>query len=127
MANPVTPDHIIVISATTDVPHPLTLTEGTTSSSTETGDQNFTTEVGSGDTVQWQIDPNSNISGISGISVSRPYFSQLPTSANQWIGRVGTSNGSKANDTYDINYSVTGATLPPGNPYTQDPIIKMKN
>jgi len=127
MANPNTPDHIIVISATTAVPHPLTLTEGTTSSSTETGDQNFTTEVNSGDTVQWQIDSNSNISDISGISVTRPFFSQLPSSGNQWIGRVGTSNGSKAHDTYSIEYSVTGATAPPGNPYTQDPIIKMRS
>jgi hypothetical protein len=124
MPNPNTPDHIIVISATTAVPHPLTLTEGTTSSSTETGDQNFTTEVNSGDTVQWQFDSNSNISGISAVSVTRPFFSQLPSSDNQWIGRVGTSNGEKANESYTISYSVTGA---PANPYTQDPIIKMKN
>ena len=126
MANPKTPDHIIVISATAAIPHPLTLTEGTTSSSTETGDQDFTTEVNSGDTVQWQIDSTSNISAILDITVSRPFFSQLPSAANQWIGRVGTSNGSKADDTYSIEYNVTGATVPPGNPYTQDPIIKMR-
>ncbi len=127
MVKPKTPDHIIVIYATKDVPHPLTLTEGTTSSKTNTGDEKFTTEVGSGETVQWQIDANSKISDISKITVSKPYFSQLPSSANQWTGRVGKSNGKKATDKYHIKYNVTGATLFGGNPYTQDPVIKMKN
>lgn len=127
MPNPNPPDHIIVISATAVKPHPLTITEGTTSSTTEDGDKNFTTEVSSGDTVQWQIDSASDISAISSISVVRPFFSQLPNSGNQWTGRIGTSNGSKATDTYAIGYNVTGATLPPGNPYTQDPIIKMRD
>ncbi len=118
-----TPDHIIVISATTAKPHPLTITEGTTSSTTEDGDENFTTVVEGGQTVQWQIDPESDISGISAITVSSPFFAPKPKANNDWIGKVGNSNGKGVTDTYDIQYSVTKA---PSNPYTQDPKMQMK-
>jgi len=123
MAKSKTPDHIIVIYATSDDPWPLTLTEGATSTHTDPNDKKFTTEVNKGETVQWQIDPDSKISEIIDITVSKPYFSQKPKSINQWTGKVGNSNGSKATDQYKIKYKVTGAPLPS---YTQDPLIKMK-
>lgn len=116
-------DYTIQISATTATPYPPTLSDGTNTSSTESGDQNFTTEVEGGKTIQWEID--GDISSIESITFEKDnFFTELPTADNDWTATLKPKGKKKkgATDQYTIDYNVTGA---PNNPYSQDPRLKM--
>lgn len=134
MAKPET--HTIVVSATTENPHPLTISSGTSSSTTEDGDKNFTTKVNVGDTVIWKIAEGCDITSIKTVQETFPsknnnnLFSETPSIGDSTTktGKIGGFYAkNKAHEQYTIYYNVSGATLPPGNPYSQDPRLQMKN
>lgn len=126
MAKPVT--HTIVISATTKKPHPLTISSGTSESTTEIDDKNFTTIVNTGDFVIWEIAEGCDISAIDSIQQNfnsgKNFFIEGPS-----IGKSATKKAKIGNtafklqdisESYIINYFVSGVL------YSQDPVLKMK-
>ncbi len=129
MAKPET--HTIVISATTANPEPLKLSQGTSSSSNEGEDKNFTTKVNPGDTVIWKIAEGCDITSIQTVQETFPsknnnnLFSESPSIGDSMTksGKIGGRYAKKgATEQYTIYYNVSGA---PKNPYGQDPKLKM--
>jgi hypothetical protein len=115
-SNPTTKTITITISATTAVPWPLTISDGTSVGSTDGGDQNLVTRVNPGDTVVFKT--AGDITAINAIQVkngSPDLFSTDPTSSNGWTGIIGAKNTNV--ESYNIQYTVGGTV------YTQDPKI----
>lgn len=113
----------IVVSATKTTPFPPTISDGTNVGSTESGDQNLITNVGSGYTVT--IKMGGDISAISNIypnDGSPNLFSKGPDlqADGTWVGVIGTFPKSSV-ESYSIDYTVDG-TL-----YTQDPKIMVNS
>jgi hypothetical protein len=128
--------HVITISATTNVPFPLTISddEGNTASTIE-GDKGLTTTFKTGDIVMWKIDPKSNISSINGIDWPTvtfggktgkfPIFSKVPYPVNDgsgaWSAVIQMPPGASAAEAkYSILYTINNKA------YTQDPRIRIK-
>ena len=129
--------HIITISATTDNPTPLTISDDQGhSSSTHSGDASLTTEfTAKGDDVLFVIDPNSDITSIDRIDVSPLHilgvsitlFSALPRPSNDgttnWYGQLLKQSDNwhgEVTEKYSITYTVNGQS------YTEDPRIRIK-
>jgi|TARA_R100000479_G_scaffold70100_3_gene33731 hypothetical protein len=126
MCGPKPPTKIsLTIGATTANPFPPTLTDDSGFTSiTEPADQKTTTLVSPGNIMIWKI--SEDITEINAITetVGDDVFSTNPTrqADGTWQGVVG--NFPPGNEQYySITYTVKGA---PSNPYTQDPIMKIK-
>ena len=116
---PTTKAITITISATTDAPSPLTINDGTSVGSTDSGDQNLVTKVNSGDTITFKI--AGDITEIIAIQLkpgSPDLFSTDPTSSNGWTGVLGSK--STNTESYNILYKVRGHY----DVYTHDPKIQ---
>ena len=112
----------IVVSATAASPFPPTISDGTSVGSTEEGDENLTTNVGSGYTVV--IKMAGDISAINNIYATNGtnLFSSGPTrqSDGSWSGVIGSLHKGTV-EKYIINYNVGGNT------YIQDPKIMINS
>ena len=109
----------ITFSATTANPFPPTISDGTTVSSTQQGDQNLTTGVANGNVVVFQ--KAGDITAITAITdESGNVFSVAPTlqADGTWKGVVGNFP-TGTTESYSVTYTV-GETS-----YTQDPKLRM--
>jgi hypothetical protein len=112
----------IVVSATSASPFPPTISDGTSVGSTEEGDENLTTNVGSGYTVvikmAGDISSINNVYSTNGVNL----FSSGPSrqSDGSWSGVIGALPKGTV-ETYSINYTVGGNT------YIQDPKIMINS
>lgn len=115
----------LIVGASTAIPFPPTLTNDTGFTSiTEEGDDNTITLVSPGNIMVWKL--SGDITKINAITETggEDVFSTDPTEQadGSWQGVVGNFPPGNA-ESYSIIYTVRGATE---NPYTQDPIIKIK-
>ncbi|MBT8184474.1 MAG: hypothetical protein KJN76_06520 [Eudoraea sp.] len=113
----------ITITATTAVPHPPGISDGTTTLPPGgPNDKAFTTEVVPGQTVKFTM--AGDITGITKIKEGSgsDIFSQDPTPENDFTGIIGSLPSSDTR-AYTIYYNVKDA---PKNPYHQDPQLKMR-
>ena len=112
------PTVTILISATSTTPYPPAITDGVNISSTEQGDEDFTTSVTAGTNVI--IKKSGAISEITAVTYTGEsnVFSSPPIkqSDGTWKGVIG-SFPANTEETYSISYVVGGQT------YTQDPKI----
>ncbi|MFZ1750964.1 MAG: hypothetical protein WAU01_12260 [Saprospiraceae bacterium] len=110
----------ILIGATIKTPYPPVITDGVNISTTEEGDENFTTLVSSGTTIIFK--KTGDISDITTIAYSgeSELFSTLPSqqSDGSWKGVIG-SFPVNTEETYSISYVVNKQV------YTQDPKIRL--
>lgn len=117
-SNPTTKTIVITISASTAVPWPLTINDGTSVGSTDEGDKGLVTKVNPGDTVVFKT--AGDITAINAIQIkdgSPDLFSTDPTSSNGWTGIIGAKTTSI--ESYNIQYTVGGTV------YIQDPKLQM--
>jgi spore coat protein U-like protein len=113
--------HTITMTVANGTTSPLILADDENhSASTTQDDQNFTTNVGHGDTVTWNIGTNSSITKIQVVEVTGDLFSSDPAPADGGTSVTGTiSSTATGGDTYTINYWI-GDTM-----YSQDPKLQM--
>lgn len=117
------PKIIITFSATTAIPKPPGISDGSNQVGIgEGGDKKFTTEVKPGQKVQFKV--AEDISGITKIEEGpgSDIFKTDPSAANEWTGVIGNLDDEDTRE-YTVYYNVNGA---PDNPYCQDPELKMK-
>ena len=116
---PTTKAITITISATTAVPWPLTISDGTLTSTTDDGDQNFVTNVNAGDSIAFVTAGDiTEIVSIQAKPGNPDLFSTDPSSSNRWTGVLGAKTTNV--ESYNITYNVRGND----GPYTQDPRIQ---
>lgn len=118
------PKIIITFSASTDIPHPPGISDGSNTISIGAGgDEKFTTVVKPGQKVQFKVD--GDISDISSITEGpgSDIFETDPSAENDWTGTIGKNLADDDTREYTVCYNVNGA---PSNPYCQDPELKMK-
>lgn len=124
--------HTIVISATIKKPHPLTISSGSKISTTEDGDEKFTTMVSPGDIVIWSIAPGCAISSIDTVQKK---INHPPNPKNKNLFHNFPGIGSTATKTATINNSKPGQfqdyliwyTMTDGTQLSQDPRLQMNN
>ncbi|WP_297795615.1 hypothetical protein [uncultured Eudoraea sp.] len=111
----------INVSATTAIPHPPGLSDGTLSLPIGgPGDAEFTTDVVKGQPVQFVGTENATITKIT---EDVDLFSTNPTPANKFTGIVGSLPENETKE-YTLFYTVAGH---PGITYKQDPKIRGKS
>ena len=114
-------EHTITMTVAAGTTGPLILSDDEGhSASTTTNDQNFTTNVGQGDTVTWNIGAGSTITKIQVVEDTGDLFSTNPAPADGGTSVSGViSSTATGGDTYTINYSIGSAQ------YSQDPKLQM--
>ncbi|MEZ4803205.1 MAG: hypothetical protein R2797_10570 [Gelidibacter sp.] len=126
MCGPTPPTKIsLTIGATTDNPYPPTLANDSGFTSiTEGGDQNTVTLVSPGNIMIWKM--SQDVIQINAITETggADVFSTDPTLQSDGTWQAVVGNFPAGNEqSYSITYTVRNA---PNNPYTQDPIMKIK-
>ncbi len=126
MCGPKPPTKIsLTIGATTAIPFPPTLADDSGFTSiTETGDQNTITFVSPGNIMIWK--KTEDITEINAVTETggEDVFSSNPKQQADGTWQAVVGNFPVGNEqSYSITYTVKGA---PDNPYTQDPVMKIK-
>ena len=86
---------------------------------------NGSTTANPGDTIQWNIGPNSGVASISSIhdtsstDVFSPDPSKQPGNSTSWQGTINSSINSVTEEDYCISYTIPGSSQV----YTHDPKI----
>lgn len=116
--------HTITVSATTGNPAPPTISDDEGNrGNTLTGDRDLTTQVSNGNIVKWV--KGGDIASIDSVVYTggSNLFASGPSQNKDgsWQGVIGNLP-SGTEEEYTIRYTVNGAT---GNPYSQDPKLRM--
>lgn len=110
--------------------HVITITWGDPITGILTLSDRGKTDVDPGDTVTWNIGPNSQVASITAISddpnstdVFNPDPAPFPNSnSSNWRGTVNPGIARNTQETYTICWIATSGVVPP----CYDPIIKVK-
>jgi len=88
---------------------------------------NGTTDANPGDTIQWNIGPNSGVATISSIhdtsstDVFSPDPSKQPGNSTTWQGTINSNINTVTEETYCIYYTKPGSSVV----YMEDPLIRV--